>query len=296
MMKLSKTFMTVSTAMILVTGAGVALILVIASPAIWSAIFPPIPAQPEHGELRKFVDEELLSAIQPLARVFDQYQTTVPYPQDAFDDVVRSRLRHRQFSDLETWASKIRATKATIPGGQWQLEAFYSALAEPAVGSNAPDKEWRAHLNLFEEWTNSYPQSITANVSYARAMIGYAWYGRTGRWASNLTPSQLALFKERLAKARALLIAGTDRADKCPEWFHAMQMVALGEGWNRKAYMDVFNAAVRFEPSYGAYYYGLATYLLPRWNGAEGEWQSVLANITESGVMKSSQIISASSR
>jgi hypothetical protein len=184
---------------------------------------------------------------------------------------------------LETWASKIRETKATIPGGQWQLEAFYTALAEPAVGSHAPDKEWRAHLNLFEEWTNSYPQSITANVSYARAMIGYAWYGRTGRWASNLTPAQSALFKERLAKARALLVAGTDLTDKCPEWFHATQMVALGEGWNRKDYMDVFNAAVRFEPTYGAYYYGLSTYLLPRWNGAEGEWQSVLANITESG-------------
>jgi len=75
----------------------------------------------------------------------------VPYYQDAFDHVVRSRVRHRQFQDLEAYAAEIRKTKVKMPGGKWQLENFYQVVGEPAGGSDADDEAWEAHLRLLSE-------------------------------------------------------------------------------------------------------------------------------------------------
>ena len=121
---------------------------IVRAPIDWSSLLQ----QSKPANLRPIKDEEETSARRPLSEVLQSYADRhVPYYQDAFDDVVRSRVRHRQFQDLEAYAAEIRKTKVKMPGGKWQLENFYQVVGEPAAGSDADDEAWEAHLRLLSE-------------------------------------------------------------------------------------------------------------------------------------------------
>jgi hypothetical protein len=58
---------------------------------------------------------------------------------------------------------------------------------------------------------------------------------------------------------------------KCPEWYYAMQSVALGQGWDRTKVEELVERAIASEPGY-YYYYGAHAYsLMPQWNGEDGD-------------------------
>ena len=121
---------------------------IVRAPIDWSSLLQ----QSKPANLRPIKDEEETSARRPLSEVLQSYADRhVPYYQDAFDDVVRSRVRHRQFQDLEAYAAEIRKAKVKMPGGKWQLENFYQVVGEPAAGSDADDEAWEAHLRLLSE-------------------------------------------------------------------------------------------------------------------------------------------------
>ena len=132
-MKVSQTVRIAMLVTILVVSAGVACAVWVAiAPDVW----PSLLQQSKPVKLRPIKDEEEISARLPLSDVLKSYADRhVPYYQDAFDDVVRSRVRHRQFQALETFAREIRRTKVTIMGGKWQLEEFYQVVGEPAAGT-----------------------------------------------------------------------------------------------------------------------------------------------------------------
>lgn len=56
---------------------------------------------------------------------------------------------------------------------------------------------------------------------------------------------------------------------------------ALGLQAKRTQFDGIFNEATRSEPGYETYYYRRAIYLLPRWYGLEGEWESDLATAAD---------------
>jgi hypothetical protein len=58
---------------------------------------------------------------------------------------------------------------------------------------------------------------------------------------------------------------------KCPEWYVAMLDVALGQNWDRPEYDRVFEEGFILEPTYYPLQRAKIIYLLPQWNGKEGE-------------------------
>src|SRR5690242_16695801 len=76
------------------------------------------------AELKPVTDEQEAQAKQPLPQVWDHYVKAVRYPADEFPKVLSSRLRRRQFDDLESFANEIRSKKSTMSGGQWLLSMF----------------------------------------------------------------------------------------------------------------------------------------------------------------------------
>jgi hypothetical protein len=238
--------------------------------------------QPDSPALRPIFDEDEVSARTPLAQVLETQFRTARYPVGAFHDVLNSRLRHRQFQDLETYVSEVRRTKVRVRGGRWQLEEFYAAVNKPAAGEDADDGQWETHFGLLDEWRQAFPESVTARVAYASTMKNYAWKARTGEFAPKVTPAQWQLFSERLNAAEKTLVEASQLQEKCPGWFATMGMVALGQGWERQEFMRLINEAVEFEPGYGSYYHILSSYLLPRWHGLDDdEWSHALASVTD---------------
>ncbi len=217
------------------------------------------------------VDEDPVSAAQPLSKVLNGDFMHDGNSYVRFDDSVRSRLRHRQFADLDQFAEDLRKTKLRLPGGGWRLYRFYGQLAEPAAGRKTPGDEWEAHFKLLREWTMSYPDSITARVAYADALVTYAWLARGGDYADKVSSKQWALFKERLGQAEQVLRESYKLQTRCPHWYAVMQNVALGQGWGVNDYDQLVDEAIRSEPLYLAYYSGKAEFLLPRWYGDDGD-------------------------
>jgi hypothetical protein len=155
------------------------------------------------------------------------------------------------------------------------LEALVSDLMEHPMGMDAPEAQWKIHLDRLELWSRSQPFSMTAPVVHAGAWAKYAWKARGNGYANTVTQRGFNLFEERLAKARLILNEAIQGGrPRCPSWYARMQTVALGQGWDRAEYDHLFDAAVAQEPLYRAFYTSKAYFLMPKWHGEEGDWEA----------------------
>ena len=66
-----------------------------------------------------------------------------------------------------------------------------------------------------------------------KSYIAYAWNARGDGLSGEATNSGWRLFGERLDQAESTLQQAKVLKTKCPEWYVAMQDVALGKGWGR---------------------------------------------------------------
>jgi len=60
---------------------------------------------------------------------------------------------------------------------------------------------------------------------------------------------------------------------KCPVWWHVRMTVALGQGWKRLEFDQLFAGAKAFEPQFWGYDVSKSWYLMPRWYGEPGDWE-----------------------
>lgn len=187
---------------------------------------------------------------------------------------VRDYLYHEQFDALDRIAAEVRASKERLPGGAWKLEKFYKGLCDLYDGDQTQDGVWQYHLAKLKKWVAQKPASVTARIGLASAYVKYAWLARGGDYAANVPEAAWKVFRERLATAEAILQDAARLEPKCPHWYAVMMNVALSEGWDRSRYEQLFGQAVKFEPFYYDYYEAKAHYLMPRWNGRPGEWES----------------------
>lgn len=222
------------------------------------------------------VEESPSSAALPLQQAVDRLDfLNDPKSEDTFKAIVQSRLRKEEFEALEALAARYRATKERFPGGGWKLEALIVDLGEHPMGQDAPEAQWKIHLDRLERWSRSQPFSITAPVVHADAWTDYAWKARGNGYANTVTRRGFGLFEERLAQARLLLNEAIQGGrPRCPSWYARMQSVALGQGWDKAEYDHLFDAAVAQEPLYRTFYRKKADYLQPKWMGEEGDWQA----------------------
>jgi hypothetical protein len=237
----------------------------------------PAPARPR--KLLPVVDEEEATVGKPLLVLWDQYSRDDR--SHDFEKVLLSRLRHRKFEELETYADEIRSSKLKLIGGQWVLGLFYGALDTPSEGRDSADAQWEAHVALLQEWRKAFPESITPHVAYAEAMDRWAWDTRGSKYAREVTDEQWKSFNQHLDAAVNALLEAKDIRPMDPNWFSAMLSIGRGQNWDREDYMKVFNSGIQFEPTYGSIYYQTSITLLPRWGGDTGEWAAVLSEATD---------------
>ena len=191
-------------------------------------------------------------------------------PQRYLTDVQMLLMMDR-FDVLEKTAEELRQAKSRFPGGGWKLRTFYLGLVQPIKGDEVPDEAWAMYFGRMKRWKAKYPDSVTAHVALANADNEYAWSARGGETSEKVNASASKLFSERTAEAKAALMAVASTKPKDPDWYRAMQDVALAQGWDRQQADELLQAAVSVEPLYHYFYESHAHYLLPQWYGKEGE-------------------------
>jgi uncharacterized protein DUF4034 len=184
----------------------------------------------------------------------------------------------KDFKGLENLASTFRKSEECYASGAWRLEDFYSALD---LATNAAEIDWTVQLNALREWVKASPDSITARVALADRLADYAWKARGNGWANTVTDKGWDLFHQRLLEAVGVLRDAQSLKERCPHWYAVLQTAALGLGMDRQQYDELFADAVRAQPKYSCYYMSRAYFLLPRWYGEQGEWESDLTKLAD---------------
>ena len=189
-------------------------------------------------------------------------------------------LAQGDFVQLEKEAQKVRADKSRLQGGVWKIFGLYEGASKPVTGGRATESDWKAHIATLKKWVAASPESATARIALANAYVEYAWAARGNGYADSVSGSGWDRFGERIALAKATLMEAARLKEKCPYWYEAMQIVALGEGWNKAQARELFDQAAAFEPTYYHYYREYANFLLPKWYGEEGETQAFAEEVT----------------
>ena len=180
-------------------------------------------------------------------------------------------LNDENFELLDCISEAARSGKARLPGGAWKIHRIYFGLDEPRPGRHASEDDWNGHLARLEHWVVVNPDSITARVALAKSYVGYAWEARGSGTSDTVSDTAWKLFSHRLQRAKSILEDASSLKAKCPEWYVAMQQVALGEGLEPAQANQLLEEAVKFEAGYYYYYRMQANFLLPKWYGKEGD-------------------------
>jgi hypothetical protein len=196
-----------------------------------------------------------------------------------YSKTISSMLKAGEFEQLDCLADSARSRKERFPGGMWKLHAIYNGLEKPLL--HATEEDWRAHMDLLQRWVSTKPESIAARIALAESYISYGEDARGPGFADTVSESGWKLLAERTAKAKQILEEASTLSAKDPEWYAAMQQLALHQGWDISARQTLLEQAVRFEPAYYYYYRFHANSIQPKWGGEEGEVARFLQKTTD---------------
>jgi len=211
----------------------------------------------------------------------------VPGPEDilSFDgpyqDHIGELIAQGDFAALEKEAQKVREDKSRLSGGIWKISAFYDGVSVPPGVSEASASDWAAHIATVKKWVAAYPESATARIALASTYDHFGSAARGGGYANTVTDEGWKLLAENTALAKSTLLDAARLKEKCPYWYEIMQSVALTEGWDKQQARELLDQAAAFEPTYHHYYRRYGIYLLPKWEGQEGETQAFAEEISK---------------
>jgi hypothetical protein len=198
---------------------------------------------------------------------------SAPDVQETFKADVRAMLERKQFEALDDLANELDRTKARFAGGDWKSYRFQQALGAPAGGCNDTDEHWALLLETLKRWHEQRPASMAAAIAIADASVGYGWKARGGGFADTVTDEGWRLLRERMAPAEGIVTDAAGRGAKTPEWYRVMIDLGRAQSWDRARVDGLFDEAVALEPRYLHAYSAMARYLMPRWQGEEGDWE-----------------------
>lgn len=180
-----------------------------------------------------------------------------------------SLLLNSKYDKLDEIADKFRSSKEQYLDGEWKLSALYRGMS--CSLRQVSEANCIKRLEKLKDWVASKPDSITAHVALAECMIGYAFHGRGGTFARDVTEGQWQLFNERIKDASDVIISAEKLSEDCPGWYAAYLGLGLSGNIDDDMYEQIFESAISYEPTYNLYYFRKAYHLLPRWHGAKGD-------------------------
>ena len=151
----------------------------------------------------------------------------------ALTEAARAAVHRGDFVEIEKVGGALRLQRARLPEGLWKSYFFAAGLVPE---SKAGEEQFAAWFKIMEAWAAAYPQSTLRRVALAHGWTDYAWLARGGGYGDTVTPEGWEKYRDRIKRARAVLEEVKDARERIPEWYAAMQTVALAQGWNETEY------------------------------------------------------------
>lgn len=182
------------------------------------------------------------------------------------------------WSELDRIADQLRNGQLRFRGGVWQLRIFYATISY-AGPLTFTDADWEAQISRLQNWIRQNPTSATPRVALADAYLRWAWKARGSGESATVTQEDWKLFFQRARMAESTLNEAEKIGATDPEWYRAMETVALAEGWDRSRIENLLNEAMNAAPGYFYIARAGANYLLPRWYGKPGDTEQFAAQV-----------------
>jgi hypothetical protein len=184
------------------------------------------------------------------------------------------------WSQLDAIAEQLRNGRLRFPGGAWQLRVFYATISS-AGPLTATDADWQAQFTRLQSWIQQNPSSPTPRIALSDAYLHWAWKARGNGFAPTVTQDGWKLFCQRIQMAQSTLDDAQKIGAVDPEWYRAMQTVALAQGWDRSKVENLLNEAINAAPDYFYLARSEANYLLPKWYGKPGETEQFAEQVAD---------------
>ncbi|OAH13866.1 DUF4034 domain-containing protein [Streptomyces jeddahensis] len=160
-----------------------------------------------------------------------------------------------------------------VRAGNWQVGAQYLAEA----GRDWQERDRRSSLLAQEAvkddswllaWRTAYPQDPGAALVHAESLIDLAWEIRGSAQAKHTTQEQFAGFHRVLDQAREACAQAQAMAgdDPCP--FIVELPLAMGLGYPRAAFEEIWNEIVKRDPYHLAAHTAALQYWCAKWRGS----------------------------
>ena len=183
-----------------------------------------------------------------------------------------------QYDEIERTAAGLTQTPVLMSDGGWTLAPFWVGLWQDGEGEAAWQK---AHAQV-EKWAAARPQSPLARVTLARSWTSGAWIARGDEFANKVSDQTWKTVEERQAQAAPLIrnLLNAPQASSPLVYGSAQRYGRLG-GAPRDWQDKVFERGVAQFPGYTDFHRERSALLLPRWDGAPGEWEAEAARAAD---------------
>ncbi|HEX8465730.1 MAG TPA: DUF4034 domain-containing protein [Abditibacterium sp.] len=182
----------------------------------------------------------------------------------------------KKYDEIEEFAAAQTKNPTIMSDGGWILAPFFVGLWDGASDSET-EAEWQPKHAQVEVWQRARPTSQLAQISLARSWTNGAWVARGDDYSNKVSSSAWKTVEERQQKAAPIYRKLLNGKVSSPLVYAAAQRYGRLGSAPRDWHDKILQRAVAQFPTYTDFYRERAIYLLPRWNGEPGEWESDLA-------------------
>jgi len=168
------------------------------------------------------------------------------------------------FSELDKIFDRISSGEERFADGDAYLMSYLTTLDKLYTGW----QRWDEHLGQIKQWQNARPASMAAKFAEARYWHTYAWHARGSGVASQVTKEGWELFRERLAKATAVLDELQPLAKRIPAWYTQKIQLAIDSG-NDKLARATFDEGIAQHRQFYPLYLVMARTYQAKWGGSD---------------------------
>ncbi|MCW2285634.1 hypothetical protein M2323_003549 [Rhodoblastus acidophilus] len=182
-------------------------------------------------------------------------------------------FEREQFDDLDRLFDDWNQPNQRSANGGLKLLTYHTSLSRRFSAAY-----WEKDGRILRHWRDAKPKSAAAAVTEAIYWRVYAWNARGGGYANTVSPEGWRLFRDRMAKAEAVLRESKAYAANNPVWHREYIGVLTESGAPMQQAMDALKQAVETKQDCSQDYTQVADHLSPKWGGS---WKLVEAFATE---------------
>jgi hypothetical protein len=188
----------------------------------------------------------------------------------------RKLLSEGKFAELDNLANSLIKAKTSNWDGKWKIDVLTTTVVRE--GDKLQEEDYRQLLFDLKKWVKANPHSSAARCALSRCYISYAWHARGSGYADTVKSNSWEKFADRLDSAKAVLDEDPSVKKSNPYAFAAYSKIGMGQSIEKSDYLKMCDECHRLWPTYALIDMNACVFLLPRWQGDQGEWESYAEN------------------